>query len=332
MRPALRLEGFARSLGVIGVLALAACGSFENPSIVIDLRFIGIAAEPPEQVVPVDPEDPLAAEFGPVEVCATVADPGATRSLSWSMSVCRPVGGRRCDPSARPTIDMGGGVIEDPELAATPQVACGTVPGGLAIIPILRDAIENDSLSGFGGIDLSVMVRVVPVGGGEAQAIYGSKAVRYSPQFPEERVANTNPTLTQLDVDRGEGTTPAPLPLGRCIDQVDPIVLAPRETIHLMPIEPEGAREEYLVPTFEGGSRMFTENLSYQWLAGGGDWTRGSTGGQRDGAGNYPPLDTEWESPIAEDLDGPTDVPLWVIQRDERGGVRWFESCVRVVP
>jgi hypothetical protein len=25
-------------------------------------------------------------------------------------------------------------------------------------------------------------------------------------------------------------------------------------------------------------------------------------------------------------------VQLWVVQRDERGGVSWYESCVRVVP
>jgi hypothetical protein len=314
------------------LVLVAACGSFENPSIVIDLRFVGIAAEPPEQVVPVDPENPLDAMFGEVQVCAIIADPGEVRRLSYQMSVCRPVGGRRCDASLRPTIDLGGGVLEDPETAATPQVACATVPGGVAILPILRDTIENDSLSGFGGVDLNVMIRVVPAGGGEAQAIYGSKAIRYSPLFPEGRVANTNPTLSFIDVDRGEGTTPVPLPMGRCIDQPDPIVLGPRETIHLMPIEPDGVREDYVVPTFEGGARMFTENLRYEWLAGGGDWTRGGTGGPRDGAGNFPELDTEWESPVAEDLAGPTDVPLWVIQRDERGGVRWFESCARVVP
>ncbi|MBZ0232554.1 MAG: hypothetical protein K8M05_09520, partial [Deltaproteobacteria bacterium] len=90
----------AFSVGVLCAIA-AGCGSFENPSIVIDLRFIGIAAEPPEQVVPFDPENPLGTEFGPVQVCAVVADPGEARALAWSMSVCRPVGGRRCDAAAR---------------------------------------------------------------------------------------------------------------------------------------------------------------------------------------------------------------------------------------
>jgi hypothetical protein len=113
---------------------------------------------------------------------------------------------------------------------------------------------------------------------------------------------------------------------------VAPLALAPLESLHLDPIEPDGVREDYVVPTFEGGARLFTENLRYEWLAGGGDWTRSGTGGPRDGAGNQPPLDTEWEAPPADQLDGPTDLSLWVIQRDERGGARWFESCVRVTP
>ena len=44
---------------------------------------------------------------------------------------------------------------------------------------------------------------------------------------------------------------------------------------------PEGVREDYVVPTFDGGSRMFTESLTYQWLAGDGEWSRSRTGGCR---------------------------------------------------
>jgi hypothetical protein len=34
----------------------------------------------------------------------------------------------------------------------------------------------------------------------------------------------------------------------------------------------------------------------------------------------------------ARDLDGPTDVSLWIIQRDERLGVHAYEACVHVTP
>lgn len=321
-----------RAAAAAMVLAAGACGSFEDPTIVLDLRILAMTAEPPEQVVPFDPDDPLATEFGPVEVCVLVAEPGITRRLEWSMTVCPPQsGGRRCADN-RPSAFIGSGVLEDPETAAAPQVACATFPPGPDLVALLRDTVENDSVSGFGGIDLNVLVRVVPEGGTEEQAVYGHKSARYSPQLPAERVANTNPTLVAIEVDRLEGSQAFALPLGRCIDQAAPLVLGPQQSIRFWPIEADGVREDYLVPTFEGGARMFTENLRYQWLAGDGDWTRGGSGGPRDGAGNYPPLDSSWESPHADDLAGPLDVPIWIIQRDERGGGTWFESCVRVVP
>ncbi len=321
----------ARRVIAAGLALAAACGSFENPSIVIDLRMIAMTAEPPEQVVPFDPSNPLAVAFDPVEVCALVADPEADRELAWTMTACSPRGDRRCDEPGAAMVAMGAGVIGDPDTASGPQVACAVLPAGAGLLAVLRETIENDDLSGFGGVDINVGLRVVPVGDGEASAIYGAKAVRFSPLLPAERVANTNPTLERIELDRGDGVM-TDLPLGRCADQAAPITVAPLQSIELLPVEPPGAREAYVVPTFEGGTRQFTENLSYQWLAGAGDWTRGSTGGSRDGAGNQPPLDTAWEAPKAADVGAGRLVPLWVIQRDERGGSRWFESCVRVAP
>jgi len=324
-----------RLVAALGAAGLAACGSFEDPSIVVDLRILAMTAEPPEQVTPFDPANPLATMLVPVEVCALIVDPPAARALEWSMTVCPPQSGRRC-LADRPSLALGQGTIEDPETAATPQVACATVPAGAEVLAILRDTIERDAVSGFGGIDLAVSLRVVPVGGGEDQAIYGSKAVRYSPLLPAERVANTNPTLASLDYDRGGGTAPSAMPRGfRCVDLGEgatvPFVRA-GEQIHIVPVEPPNARERYVLPTFEGGSRTFTENLSYQWLAEAGDWSSANTGGPRDGAGNEPLIGTRWRAPAPEDLSGPTDISLWVIQRDERGGQRWFESCVHVEP
>ena len=196
------------------------------------------------------------------------------------------------------------------------------------MLAILQDTIERDSVSGFGGIDLTISLRVVPEGGGEAEAVYGFKSARYSPRLPPERVANSNPLLEEFGID----FEAEPLRRGRCVDQLSPFVLAAGQSMRIVPVEPEGVREDYVIPTFEGGSRMFTEYLSYQWLATGGDWTRGSSGGPRDGAGNEPPLGSTWEAPDPEDLDGPTDFSLWIMYRDERGGGAWFESCVRVVP
>ena len=63
------------------VVALTACGSFQDPNTVIDLRMIGAVAEPPEQVVDVDLTmaiDPAAllAQLVPTTVCGLVAGVG----------------------------------------------------------------------------------------------------------------------------------------------------------------------------------------------------------------------------------------------------------------
>ncbi len=325
----------AAAVAVAG-LGLAACGSFEDPSIVIDLRVLAAVTEPPEQVVPFDPANPTAIpDFQPFETCALVADPAAERGLTWTLSVCPRIGSLRCDPE-RPQFVAASGHIDDPDTSPTPVRLCATVPAGGPLLGVVRDAIENDSLQGFGGIDINLALTVTPDGAPD-EAVYSGKAARFSAKLPAERVANANPTLDRIEVDLPAGGEPIALPLGRCVDQAAPIALRVGERIHLTPIEPPGAREDYVVPTFEGGSRMFTENLRYQWLAGRGDWTRAGTGGTRDGAGNPPPLDTEWKTPTAAQLADagltpPLDVPLWVVQRDERGGVAWFESCVRVVP
>jgi hypothetical protein len=100
----------------------------------------------------------------------------------------------------------------------------------------------------------------------------------------------------------------------------------------MMPIEPDGVRESYVVPTLDGQSQQFTESLTYQWVASAGGFSSGSTGGPRDFSGNPAPLFTDYRAPSAADLTGPTDVSIWIIQRDERYGAAWYESCLRVMP
>jgi len=117
-----------------------------------------------------------------------------------------------------------------------------------------------------------------------------------------------------------------PLLPGRCESAAAAaLTVAPGQEVVLLPVEPEGVRETYVLPTFEGGVRRITENLRYSWLATAGSWSSGSTGGPVDGFGNVPPLDSTWRAP--EDAG---DVRLWLVQRDERGGLAWTEYCARV--
>jgi hypothetical protein len=325
-----------RRLALLTCAVALGCGEFETPSIVLDLRILGVQAEPPEIVSPFDPDDPTAVELDDVELCALFADPTRSRRLRWNMVACAPRSSRRCDSVTRPWVDIGSGTIEDPEEAGEPQAACGTLAASAGLLAVLQDAIENDSFSGFGGIPVQVELWVHGEDESFADAQFGTKRVLYSPEIPAGRVANTNPHLDGLTVER-EGVTPDPedpelLPLGRCRD-VAPLVAAPGERITITPVEPEGVREDYVVPTLDGGSREFTENLTYSWYATAGAWNREESGGPKDVVGNEPPLDSTFTAPADPAVVGDgLEVPLWIVQRDERGGQAWYESCVRVEP
>ncbi|MCG8423618.1 MAG: hypothetical protein MJE77_37445 [Proteobacteria bacterium] len=328
-------------------LLVAGCSDFEVRSIVLDLRVLAMAADPPEIVVPFDaddlPDNPADVDVEDVEVCALVADPAHSRALEFTMRACSTTDTRRCDEPDRPVVTMGEGTITDPEQSAPPapgaedpdtRIACSMLRADLSLYNLLQDAVDNDSLSGFGGVEVMIEFTAYPPGETSAGAVWAAKRMLYAPKVPAERVANKNPSLAELRVSREDGEELV-APLGRCGDGGNDGQLTARigELLTFEPIETEGSREDYVVPTFDGGSRMFTENHTYSWYATSGDWEREVTGGPRDFAGNEPPLDSEWTAPedAAEVGDG-LDVRFWVVQRDERGGLTWYETCLRVMP
>jgi hypothetical protein len=155
--------------------------------------------------------------------------------------------------------------------------------------------------------------------------IWGAKRLVVAPRQPPGRTPNTNPTLEALAEVAPDGTMTALLP-ARCEDGSAPgIALAPGEELHVLPLEPEGVREVYMLPTFDGDVRTITENMRYAWFSTAGSWARGDTGGTIDPFGNVPPLDNTFTAPRE-----PGDVRLWLVMRDERAGTYWREYCARV--
>jgi hypothetical protein len=324
----------AAALAAAVAAALAACASFENPDIVLDTRVLAMRASVPDQVIDVDFEDPPAAvelleQLVPSEVCALVADPAHERRLRWSMTLCVLDGDQRCDSEAE--VVLASGLAPDPDTAQPAPRMCATVMPDGNLLGVLLEAVGGDTLRGLGGIDYGLSLLV----GGEDVApdlhLFAGKRLRVAPRIPPGRRANENPTLRHI-VAEVEGRAPFTLQLGRCVDQPAPTELRAGQRMTMTPVEPEGVREVYVVPRLDGEEQSFTESLTYQWLAGAGSFSSGSTGGPRDVAGNPAPLFTEYRAPAAKDLAGPTDVPLWIVQRDERLGAAWYESCVRVIP
>jgi hypothetical protein len=318
-------------------LALAAaasgCSSFQNPEIVLDFRLLAIRASLPEQVIDVDITDPqppveLLEQVEPSEICVLVADPLFERRLRWEMSVCVLNNDERCYTAA-PRYEIGRGFWNDPEITPSAQF-CDTIHPDGNLLGVALAAFQGDAFRGLGGIYYGVSLRVGGEGEDPADDLYGAKELRLMPRIPADIQANNNPTLDGLEITLPDAE-PIALPFGRCSTQAAPVEVAPDSRVRIMPIETEGAREPYVVPTTDGSSRMFTESLTYQWLATAGNYSSGRTGGTRDAVGNPATLFTDWVAPDLEDLEGTTDVDLWVIQRDERLGLTWYESCLRVV-
>jgi hypothetical protein len=325
------------------LLLAVGCNSFQDPDVVLDLRVLAMDATPADQVIALDPSQPLTpdavlGQLVDTEVCALVADPGLDRRLAWSMQACayntnnnnNGDNRARCAPD-KATLELGAGVIEDPDLAVPAPALCATVRADAALLALLFQIQQDDDLRGLGGIDVQVLLRV---GGEDADRDldqYAAKTVRVSPKIPATRTANVAPRIDHLVAAVGDAD-PVTLPFGRCPEMVARYELPPDTKLRITPIEAAGAREVYTTPTLDGAGQTFTESLTYQWVAGAGGFSAGSTGGPRDPFGNPAPLFTDFRSPAREDLTGPTDVPLWIIQRDERLGVRWYETCVRVVP
>ncbi|MEM9489583.1 MAG: hypothetical protein AAGC55_10590 [Myxococcota bacterium] len=315
------------------------CGDFETVSIVLDLRVLSMRGEPPEVLVPFDPSElpssPDQLELAPVDVCALVADPNDDRSLDYSMNACAVTDSLRCDEPGSAVVPLvSDRTVADPERADAPIEVCGTVEP-LLLFEVVQEALEGDSLSGFGGINVLVDLAVRGAGEPVDNAVWAAKRIVYAPLDPPERKANQNPILDQLRIvrdGRNEDESVA-APFGRCSDIGEPFPVTRGELLTFAPVENEQSREDYVVPTFDGGVRMFTENHTYNWFATTGEWSPEFTGGPRDLAGNEPDLDSEWTAPDdPEEIGDGLDVSVWVVQRDERGGQSWYETCLRVTP
>jgi hypothetical protein len=321
-----------RAIVVAALLAAAGCANFEDPEIVLDLRILGMQVDPPEVVAPVNPDDPAQIDITQLEdttACALVADPNAARRLAWSLTACPPTDSGRCDQPDDPSTLIGEGSVDDPETADAPPMICGELLANGNLIAILMESFSADDLLGFGGISAQIELRVEPEGGGEP--VFGTKRMRYSAQLPADRVANTVPSIVGITATFADETV-VDMPAGRCRD-VDPVAVGPGEEIKLEPVEPEGIREDYVLQAIDGDRVELTENITYHWHSTTGDWQRHTSGGPRDPFGNEPQLFSRWTAPSDPAVVGAgLDVELWIVYRDERGGVAWLQSCAAVVP
>lgn len=317
--------------GAVAICVVAAsCGTFEDRNVVIDTRILAMVATPPEQVVDLTAmQDParLLEQLVPVRVCALVTDPTFARRLRYQLTICDPDQGR-CDPDELHEV-IASGFTDDPDLAIPSPQLCGTIQPNRGLLEIALSALQDDALHGLGGVRIGVELRVGGEDADPALDQFSIKSVVFQPKIPPTRVPNRNPSLAGLSAAIADGPE-MPLEPIRCAEATAPAAVRAGQKIRLTPVEPDDARESYEVPTLDGGLRTFTETLTYQWVVTGGELTRGTTGGPRDRFGNAPPLFTEFTAP--RPTVNPAAISLWVIQRDERLGAAWLETCLSVEP
>jgi hypothetical protein len=330
------------------LVAVAACGRFQDPDIVVDLRVLAMVADPPDQLVEVDLQNPnagdLLAQLVPTRVCALVSDPNFTRRLRWTMSVCNLDSAGRCTDPSYPIYPADGSCsdanspcfTEDMDKTIPEPQLCATIPPDGNLVGVLVPIVQGDTFKGLGGVIYGVSLEVGGEGADPDLDLFAGRSVVVTPHIPAARTANNNPVLLAgepFDASVNSGTF-LPLPMGRCADLNaaggTQLVVAPGDVVRIAPIETPQTRETYTVPTLDGGMQTFTEAVTYQWVAGAGSFGNDSTGGGHDAFGNYAPTYTDWTAPSGPDAMLPKDVPLWIVQRDERYGAAWYETCVHV--
>jgi len=322
---------------------VAACGNFQDPDIVLDLRVEAMVAEPANQVVDItaqsQPADVLA-QLAPTTVCALTSDPSFDGGLDWSMTLCNTATNDRCadktnGSNVSPAFVIGSGTIDDPDTTSPEPQLCATIQPDANFADVLVNSIQTDPLMGLGGVNYSIVLEVGDIGVDPSLDQFAEKELQVIPRIPSNVTQNHNPTISGMTASVN-GNHAGPFALGRCADLAAagkaPLIVNTDDIVRLTPIEPPGIHETYVVPTIDGGSQMFTEAISYQWNAGNGSFSYDVTGGPVDLFGNTPPLFTDWYAPSSGSITDVTDVPFFVMQRDDRLGEAWFEACIRVMP
>ena len=257
------------------VLSMACSPDFDDVAMVKDLRFLGIKADPPEQVLWRDaisippsvgawllgamkggagldalcgpeasPPPATIPGIAPIRISALLADPRipeaeqGTRKVRWEIWAC---GASKGSCAASDGYRVKIAARESP----LSQVGFTFVPDG----ELFRRALCEDAYKGFGGLPILVELRVFDVEGD--RWIYGAKRVVYTFWLPYSPVpaaqrANTNPELQEVritvqDADEKEVRTLDLATLGS-----GPVLLREDESLKIEPVLTEASKEDFV--------------------------------------------------------------------------------------
>ena len=219
---------------------------------------------------------------------------GAAPSIKWSACTQPPI--------------AGSGTLNNDCLlneAAPYLIPLGSGPAIEASIPgVVPDDFGPPDFTG--GIYLPIRLRVQSAN----DALDGILRFRLAAGSPPNR----NPVLTGILLSaNGEGA-PAPL------DESAPPSVKVNDHLTLRAGFSLDSAEKYQAPDIGGGTREATETLNVTWFATAGHFSSGSNG---------PDIDTT----LALDKNPPAagaTIDIWVIGRDERGGLDFIHRSLKV--
>jgi hypothetical protein len=331
----------------LAALALGGCSTFQDESTVIDLRILGIKADPPE--IYVDPST-LASQTTPFKstFTALVVDPkGNGRSISYDVLACP----RDIDTVTAATGHNGvicqqnvaGQTPTSYEVIPPSTPATTTDPGpehdisfDFSVPPsLLQLAFTADPYAAM-GFQLPVVVQM-ELGAG-SENIIATKRLIFSQQLPDRpaQAPNQNPEVTTVT------TYPA---RDANLDPISPTPLDPSAPVTVplggkLWFEPGGAvAEAYSTRTLtrDNPPQVVTtdvpaETLRFAFFTTAGTFTPVETSTATSAIftkPGRPHLESQYAAPTKMP-DNPL-VTLWIFAHDERGGASWTTRQIQLI-
>lgn len=338
---------------VLALVASGCVGGQDNPTMVKDLRVLGMRFEPPEvlmkgcdvqlllnasgfldggqsldggaQLDAGIPFQLLVDLITPVEFTGLIADPtGAGRMLDYRLSACANRGDRACNTEGD-FVEISSGQTTAGEVAVRMEFQLdGGRPLPLKTLgdgvvdggtPLLFEVLNQDTFKGLGGIRIPVVLEVSAPDTGER--IYAQKLMVYTCKFFPSMTQNVSPVLPGLTF-AGE-----PWPENE-VREVSGYSEVRFEAEDFSALE-----EFYVVPSLELQPVELTESWKITWLTNSGSMSDYNTGGT-DVGGQSERHRSTWRPD--QSATTPREVDFTFVVRDGRGGSSWTQRKVRWTP
>jgi hypothetical protein len=297
-------------------LLLACTPSFQAQEDVVDLRVLGIKAEPPEALVDGTLDSSgnlLVSGVEDVQITALVVDPvHPSTSAGVQPTLCLPSDGARCTVTAVDLVPVAQ-PQQEISFSLQHQIQQGQLP---ALLQLLGAAVQDDKLKGRFGVKVQLMLGVDT--GDPAGVQTALKTLVFSPKTSDGNPnRNHNPTATGLHVIELDGyTVTQTLPPG--LQPESAIQLKVGVQVGLRPTLGDGSIEKYDTYDLSGNLVHLTEGLSWDfYTTAGGDLDRSAADEPLPGVGDPKAGLVRFQA-----LQAGSGV-LWAVVRDGRGGQAW---------